>query len=80
MADWTRSGQIGCRRRPAGAAAGPLSSADAIAAQLALLPHGRVHWVTGDHDLHAQHPGTIAGLLAELGAAAPANPVPRTSA
>jgi pimeloyl-ACP methyl ester carboxylesterase len=27
------------------------------------LPNGRVEWIEGDHDLHAQHPGRIADLL-----------------
>lgn len=32
-------------------------------AALAALPTGAVRWVDGDHDLHAQHPAVIAGLL-----------------
>lgn len=29
----------------------------------ASLPRARVHWMAGDHDLHAQHPERVAGLL-----------------
>ena len=24
------------------------------------LPHARVHWIEGDHDIHAQHPVELA--------------------
>jgi len=29
----------------------------------ALLSHSETHWIEGDHDLHAQHPGTVAALI-----------------
>ena len=28
-----------------------------------VLPHSRVEWIVGDHDLHAQHPDRVAALL-----------------
>lgn len=31
-----------------------------VAAALAGLPRGTVHWIQGDHDLHAQHPALVA--------------------
>lgn len=33
---------------------------------VAALPDGRVEWLDGDHDLHAQHPDAVAGLLRTL--------------
>jgi pimeloyl-ACP methyl ester carboxylesterase len=33
----------------------------------AALPDATVRWVVGDHDLHAQHPETLAGLVDEWG-------------
>lgn len=38
----------------------------AVAQAQAALPHARTHWLTGDHDLHAQHPHEVAELLHEL--------------
>ena len=40
----------------------------AVAEAMAALPDGRVHWFgpPADHDLHAQHPDELAGLLLEL--------------
>jgi len=35
-----------------------------------LLVDGRTHWIVGDHDLHAQHPGEVAAILAGLAAEA----------
>lgn len=35
----------------------------AVAAAEATLPQVRTAWVTGDHDLHAQQPEVVAGLL-----------------
>lgn len=32
----------------------------------AALRHGRVEWLRGDHDLHAQHPEQVADLLARF--------------
>ena len=29
----------------------------------AAIPVVRTHWLTGDHDLHAQHPAEVARLL-----------------
>jgi len=40
----------------------------AVAAAQAAIPHARTHWMTGDHDLHAQHPHEVARLLRELAA------------
>jgi len=34
----------------------------------AAMPSARVEWMRGDHDLHAQHPGPVAALLAGLAA------------
>lgn len=36
---------------------------DEVEAAAAALPRARVRWVSGDHDLHAQQPATVAGLL-----------------
>jgi pimeloyl-ACP methyl ester carboxylesterase len=41
-------------------AAGGFSATDEA---VGLLPRGRVHPLTGDHDLHAQHPALVAGVL-----------------
>ena len=27
------------------------------------LPHARVHWIEGDHDIHAQHPVELADVM-----------------
>lgn len=32
----------------------------------AALPRSRVRWFTGDHDIHAQQPGELAGVLLDL--------------
>ena len=42
-----------------------------VDAALGLLPRGRAEWMVGDHDLHAQHPSEVAGIL--LAAAADAD-------
>ncbi len=34
-----------------------------VAAALAAIPTGRVHWFAGDHDIHAQHPDELAGVM-----------------
>ncbi|MHB8342542.1 MAG: alpha/beta fold hydrolase, partial [Mycobacteriales bacterium] len=34
----------------------------------AALRRGRVAWMAGDHDLHAQHPREVAALIAEWAA------------
>ena len=28
-----------------------------------IIPDARVHWFTGDHDIHAQHPDELAGVM-----------------
>jgi pimeloyl-ACP methyl ester carboxylesterase len=38
---------------------------DEVAAAVKGLPQATVHWIEGDHDLHAQHPGTVARLIHE---------------
>ncbi len=38
----------------------------AVEVAQATIPHARTHWMTGDHDLHAQHPAEVALLLHEL--------------
>lgn len=35
-----------------------------VAAAQAALANARVHWFTGDHDVHAQHPGELADEMA----------------
>ena len=37
-----------------------------LAAAAAAAPRGRLEWIDGDHDLHAQHPRQVAGLLRTL--------------
>lgn len=39
-------------------------AADAVALAEGALAASRTVWIEGDHDLHAQHPGTVAGALA----------------
>lgn len=43
---------------------------DDLAAAASALRRARVEWMTGDHDLHAQHPAQVAALLAEHARAA----------
>lgn len=38
---------------------------DDLAAAAEALPRARVEWMTGDHDLHAQHPAQVAALLTD---------------
>jgi pimeloyl-ACP methyl ester carboxylesterase len=33
---------------------------------LAQLPDARVHWIRGDHDIHAQHPAELADVMIDL--------------
>jgi pimeloyl-ACP methyl ester carboxylesterase len=33
-----------------------------------IIPNARVRWFTGDHDIHAQHPDEVAGVLHDLAA------------
>lgn len=37
-----------------------------VEAAAAALPRAEVHWMTGDHDLHAQHPEAVAALLSSF--------------
>ncbi len=37
-----------------------------VAAALEAIPDGRVRWFTGDHDIHAQHPGELASAMREF--------------
>ena len=37
-----------------------------VEAAAAALPDGRIHWFTGDHDIHAQQPAELADVLDEL--------------
>lgn len=37
-----------------------------LAQAASAMPAARVEWMRGDHDLHAQHPGAVAALLAGL--------------
>jgi pimeloyl-ACP methyl ester carboxylesterase len=34
-----------------------------VAAALAAIPDARVHWFSGDHDIHAQHPDELADVM-----------------
>lgn len=43
---------------------------DEVDAAAASLPRGEVHWMEGNHDLHAQHPEAVATLLSSLAASA----------
>ena len=45
---------------------GRIATTDALDGALAKLKDGRVQWMTGDHDLHAQHPVAVARALTEL--------------
>jgi pimeloyl-ACP methyl ester carboxylesterase len=38
----------------------------AVEAAQAAIPHARTSWISGDHDLHAQHPQEVAALLHEM--------------
>jgi pimeloyl-ACP methyl ester carboxylesterase len=40
----------------------------AVDAAAAALPTARISWVTGDHDIHAQHPDELARVMLELAA------------
>jgi hypothetical protein len=40
--------------------AGKRQSVEKAAAE---LPSSDTHWIVGDHDLHAQHPDVVAGLI-----------------
>jgi len=32
----------------------------------ATIPNARVHWFVGDHDIHAQHPDEVSGVMHEM--------------
>ena len=32
----------------------------------AAIPEARIHWFTGDHDIHAQHPDELAGVMHDM--------------
>jgi pimeloyl-ACP methyl ester carboxylesterase len=49
-----------------------------VEAAAAALPRGEVHWMTGDHDLHAQHPEAVADLLSSFSPFFVDSTVPRT--
>jgi pimeloyl-ACP methyl ester carboxylesterase len=34
-----------------------------VDAAATIIPNARVRWFTGDHDIHAQHPGELAGVM-----------------
>ena len=36
---------------------------DEVARAGAALDRSMTHWIAGDHDLHAQHPDLVAGLI-----------------
>ena len=38
----------------------------AVDAALAALPLARVRWFAGDHDIHAQHPAELAGVMDDM--------------
>lgn len=37
-----------------------------VAEAAAAIPVARVRWFTGDHDIHAQHPHELAGMMSDL--------------
>ena len=37
-----------------------------VEAALAKLPSARAHWITGDHDIHAQHPLELADVMSTM--------------
>jgi pimeloyl-ACP methyl ester carboxylesterase len=37
-----------------------------ITAALAAIPNARAHWIEGDHDIHAQRPAELAGVMHEM--------------
>ena len=36
-----------------------------VEAAAAAIPNARVRWFAGDHDIHAQHPHELAGVMLE---------------
>jgi pimeloyl-ACP methyl ester carboxylesterase len=37
-----------------------------VAEAASAIPNARVHWFTGDHDIHAQHPDELADVMSDL--------------
>jgi pimeloyl-ACP methyl ester carboxylesterase len=50
-----------------------------VEAAAAALPRNYVHWMAGDHDLHAQHPTAVATLLASFASTTSATSDPLVS-
>ncbi len=48
---------------PAGRTSPAGERPERVESAAAALPRGVVHWMAGDHDLHAQHPEAVAALL-----------------
>ena len=53
---------------PAGRASPAGERPERVEAAAAALARAEVHWMAGDHDLHAQHPRALAALLSAFGA------------
>jgi len=51
-----------------GAADGTGRKRHDVEGALAAIPRARVRWLAGDHDIHAQHPGEVAGVMLEAAA------------
>lgn len=62
---------------PAGADGGPTDGSDGdgdwarrkrrdVETAAAAIPNARVRWLAGDHDVHAQHPHELAGMMLEM--------------
>jgi len=59
---------------PAGRASPGGEPPERVEEAAAALPRGAVHWMEGDHDLHAQHPEAVAELLSSFFVDDPAPP------
>ena len=42
---------------------------EAVDAAADAIPDARVHWFVGDHDIHAQHPDELAGVMHDFATA-----------
>ena len=51
---------------PAGDGSVADESREQVVVAAAALPRSEVHWMVGDHDLHAQHPEAVAALLSSF--------------
>lgn len=51
---------------PAGEASAAGECRERVEAAAAALARSEVHWMAGDHDLHAQHPEAVAALLSSF--------------